>query len=297
MTIIQFDGKKSRHIKSKPLLRFHTATLVLLVLVILSAIIVWAWFAGEGTINSIFSQINAFQQNPPMWLEVPMVTGRYLLVPTVGLFVAMLVVMKMSPQPRVWSRRLVVGMLIFLTGRYLIWRTLSTLNVADPLNGVFSLGLFFLEMLVLVSSTIQLFLMLNLKDRCREAEENSLAVINGHFNPTVDILIPTYNEPEFILRRTVIGCQALDYSNKKIYLLDDTRRPEMKALAEELGCEYLTRPDNRHAKAGNLNNAMNYTHGELIVVFDADFIPTKDFLTRTVGFFQYEKVALVQTPQ
>jgi Glycosyltransferases, probably involved in cell wall biogenesis len=89
----------------------------------------------------------------------------------------------------------------------------------------------------------------------------------------------------------------MDYANKKIYLLDDTRRPHIKALAEELGCEYLTRPDNKHAKAGNLNNAISKTNGELIVCFDADFVPTKNFLTRTVGFFQDERVALVQTPQ
>lgn len=185
--------------------------------------------------------------------------------------------MKVSPQPRRWSRRLVVGILIILTLRYILWRSLSTLNVADPLNGVFSLGLFFFEMLLLLSSTIQLFLMLNVKDRHREAEEKSVAVVNGSFTPSVDILIPTYNEPVFILRRTVIGCQAIEYPNKKVYLLDDTRRPEMRELAQELGCEYITRPDNRHAKAGNLNHAIPQTNGELIVVFDADFVPTKTF--------------------
>jgi cellulose synthase (UDP-forming) len=71
----------------------------------------------------------------------------------------------------------------------------------------------------------------------------------------------------------------------------------MKQLAEELGCEYLTRPDNQHAKAGNLNHALAKNSGELIAVFDADFIPTKNFLTRTAGFFQDDKVGLVQTPQ
>lgn len=46
-----------------------------------------------------------------------------------------------------------------------------------------------------------------------------------------------------------------------------------------------------------MNHALHHTSGELIVVFDADFIPTKNFLTRTVGFFVDEQVALVQTPQ
>lgn len=128
--------------------------------------------------------------------------------------------------------------------------------------------------------------MLNVKDRRQEATRKSIAVIQGIFTPSVDILIPTYNEPVFILRRTIIGCQALEYTNKKIYILDDTKRPEMKKLAEELGCECITRSDNKYAKAGNLNHAIAQTDGELIVVFDADFVPTKNFLTRTVGFFK-----------
>ena len=221
----------------------------------------------------------------------------YLLVPTAVLFLIAQVVMKISPQPQNWSRALVVGILLTLTLRYVVWRSLSTLNLADPLNGTFSLGLFFMEMLAIASGTIQLFLMLGVKDRLREAQEYTEAVKQGNFTPSVDILIPTYNEPAFILRRTIIGCQALDYADKKVYLLDDTRRPEIKQLAQELGCHYITRPDNRYAKAGNLNHAIKKTSGELIVVFDADFIPTKNFLTRTVGFFQNKKIALVQTPQ
>ncbi|WP_088892033.1 glycosyltransferase family 2 protein [Leptolyngbya ohadii] len=277
--------------------RPQTTTLILLGIVLLSGAIVAGWFTGQGTISRIFTQLNALQNQPPLWLEVPMVAGGYLLFPTVALFAIVLVVTKISPQPRFWSRVTVVGILLALTVRYLLWRSLTTLNVSTPMNGVFSLGLFFLELLMLVSSTIQLFLMLRVRDRRREADWLAMDVMEGRYQPTVDIMIPTYNEPDFILRRTVIGCQAIDYAHKKIYLLDDTRRPEIKKLAEELGCEYLTRPDNRFAKAGNLNHAIGQTHGDLIVVFDADFVPTRNFLVRTVGFFQNPEVALVQTPQ
>ncbi len=273
------------------------ATLFLLSIVFLSGAGVTAWFAGVGVIQQIFTQIQLMQDNPPMWLEVPMVAGKYLLAPTVVLFLIALVVMKISPQPRSWSRVLVVCILLGLTIRYILWRSLSTLNVADPLNGFFSLGLFFLEMLLLANATLQLFLMLRVKNRQREADFLTLQVLDGSFYPSVDILIPTYSEPEFIVRRTIIGCQAIDYTNKKIYLLDDTRRLEMKQLALELGCEYMTRPDNLYAKAGNLNHCIPQINGELIVIFDADFVPTKNFLIRTVGFFQDEKIALVQTPQ
>ncbi|MBE9177238.1 glycosyltransferase [Oculatella sp. LEGE 06141] len=297
MTTSSSEGRPSKHSQQQALAKPQVTTVVLLSIIALSGAIAAAWFAGQGTISRIFAQLNALQTSPPLWLEVPMVAGQYLLVPTVALFVLVLVVMRVSPQPRTWSRAIVVTILLMLTVRYLLWRSLSTLNLDTPLNGVFSLGLFFLELLMLVSGTIQLLLMLRVRDRRREADWLEMDVREGRYMPTVDILIPTYNEPAFILRRTVIGCQALEYPNRTIYLLDDTRRPEIQALAEELGCEYMTRPDNRHAKAGNLNHAIARTTGEFLVVFDADFVPTKNFLHRTLGFFQDAKIALVQTPQ
>jgi len=297
MTTSDLRSEASKSRNRKGVLQPRFATLFLVGIVVLSGGIVTAWFAGVGAIQQIFSQINFLQENPPMWLEVPMVMGEYLLAPTVVLLAIAIAIMKVSPQPRTWSRVLVVGILLALTLRYILWRSLSTLNVADPLNGFFSLGLFFLEMLMLASSTLQLFLMLRMKNRRREADLLANQVLDGSFQPSVDIFIPTYDEPVFILRRTIIGCQAIEYANKKIYLLDDTRRTEVKQMAAELGCEYMTRPDNRYAKAGNLNHAIAKTNSELLVVFDADFVPTQNFLTRTVGFFQDENVALVQTPQ
>jgi cellulose synthase (UDP-forming) len=100
-------------------------------------------------------------------------------------------------------------------------------------------------------------------------------VLSGRYLPSVDVFVPTYNEPEYIVRRTVIGCQAMEYPNKTIYILDDTRRPFIKALAEELRCEYITRPDNTHAKAGNLNNALRYTQGELIQLWMRTLFPSR----------------------
>ncbi len=284
---------------NKRIFRPQAATLVMLVVIVLAGAICIGWFTGDGDIRQIVAEIDALQEYPPLWLQVPMATGEYLLAPTVIMFLLAFAITRVSPQPRTWSRTIVVSILLALTIRYLLWRSLTTLNLSTPLNGVISLGLFGLEMLTLTTGVIQLFLMLRIKDRHREADQQAIAVLAGQYTPTVDILIPTFNEPLFILRRTVIGCQALDYPAQqlKIYLLDDTRRSEVQDLAAELGCEYMTRPDNRHAKAGNLNHAIARTTGELIVIFDADFIPTQNFLTRTVGFFQQQRVALVQTPQ
>lgn len=116
------------------------------------------------------------------------------------------------------------------------------------------------------------------------------------FVPRLEIIVQFFFSPSChpIRLRTIIGCQALDYVNKTIYLLHDTRRVEVNDLAETLGCKYLTRADNSHA-TGNLNHALHQTNGELVVVFDAEFISTKNFLSRPVGFFIDEQVALVQT--
>jgi cellulose synthase (UDP-forming) len=274
------------------------ATLVILGLIGFFGSIAIAWFVGEMNITSAFVQLQQFQQNPPLWLQVPSDVGKQVLVIwAIALSLFVYSITKIYPQPQTWSRFAVVAILIFFTLRYVFWRSFSTLNLVDPLNGVFSLALYFLEMLTIFSGVVQLFLLVQSRDRRTEADLLAVAVEAGEFCPTVDILIPTFNEPTFILRRTIIGCQAMDYPRKTIYLLDDQQRPEMAELALELGCEYFARPEHRYAKAGNLNYAIARSSGELVVCFDADFIPTRNFLTRTLGFFQDPKVALVQTPQ
>ena len=279
-------------------LGLQPATLVLLTTLGFFTTVIFSWLLGNSHVSELFAQLHILQENPPIWLETPQLNNKYyLLAPTILLFLLAQIIIQVSPHPKTWSRRIVVSILLLLTIRYLSWRVLSTLNLSNPIDGIFSLTLLLMELLAMAGSILQLLMMFKIKERHQQAEKYSQLVIKKKYNPSVDILIPTYNEPEFILKRTVIGCQALNYDRKKIYLLDDTKRPEIKKLARELGCNYITRPDNRHAKAGNLNYAIAQTNGELIVVFDADFIPTTNFLTRTVGFFHNNRVGLVQTPQ
>jgi cellulose synthase (UDP-forming) len=269
----------------------------------LAAAIVIAWFAGEARITDLFNQLQRWQNQPPLWLGTPVVTVQYLLAPTVVLLLVAYIVTRISPRPRPWSRCIVIGILLTLMVRYLLWRCLATLNLATPLEGTLSLVLLGIELFGLTLGIIQLLLLLLVRDRRPQADRLEQDVTQGRYQPWVDVFIPTYDEPTFILRRTIIGCQAMDYSRKTIYLLDDTHRPEVRDLATDLGCEYVTRPNNDHAKAGNLNHAIEYARvpgrppGELIASFDADFVPTRNFLCRTVGFFQDSKVGLVQTPQ
>jgi len=119
---------------------------------------------------------------------------------------------------------------------------------------------------------------------------------------TVDVFITTYNEAEDLVRLTAEAALRIDWPYKKVYILDDGSRPQMKALADALGCGYISRGKEwenkpRHAKAGNVNNALLETDGDFILVLDADQIPAPDILKKTLGFFRDEKMAFVQTPQ
>lgn len=113
--------------------------------------------------------------------------------------------------------------------------------------------------------------------------------------PSVDIFVCTYDEPVRVLEATLGGCRAISYRHTT-YLLDDGHRPEIAALAIEMGALYISRPDNAHAKAGNINHALGCTDGELILALDADHVPHPDILEATLGYFDDPAVGLVQTP-
>ncbi len=106
--------------------------------------------------------------------------------------------------------------------------------------------------------------------------------------PDVDVFVTTHNEETDVVFKTVNACLHMEYPDKKkvhIYICDDMDRPEMNALAKRMGVGYLGLSDNKHAKAGNLNNAINKTKSPLIATFDADMIPRHFFLMRTVPYF------------
>ena len=117
--------------------------------------------------------------------------------------------------------------------------------------------------------------------------------------PTVDIYIPTYNEPLKVVRPTILAALDVDWPKDKlrVYVLDDGKRPQFKELCDEVGAIHLTRANSKHAKAGNLNAAMKKTSGEFIAIFDCDHIPTRSFLQVAMGWFvRDKKLAMTQTP-
>lgn len=118
---------------------------------------------------------------------------------------------------------------------------------------------------------------------------------------TVDVFITCYNEPVELVRETAIAARNIIWPHRT-FILDDGRSPAMEAMAAEVGVEYITRSNvwqgkDRHAKAGNLVNAMGQTFGEFILILDADQVPGEKILTNTLGYFRDPQVAFVQTPQ
>ena len=197
---------------------------------------------------------------------------------------------------RPWSYALMEGVLLVVALRYFAWRA-TTLNTAHPLSLVCSGVLFAAELTYLLTAGLQLLPALRYDPTLcsRQADQRQDWIeIN---NPSVDIWIPTYNEPERMIKRAILTCRNLNYQNRSITVLDDGHRPAVARLAAELGVGYLSRDGNAHRKAGNLNHALAHTNGDFIAVFDCDFMPFSGFLERSLGFFADPRVALVQTPQ
>jgi cellulose synthase (UDP-forming) len=173
-----------------------------------------------------------------------------------------------------------------VTAAYLLWRLTGTINLdwwwlAIPLfvveiHNAFGLGLYTVALWSLDSDPYPA------RTRLRK--------------PSVAVLIPTYNEPIEVLLPTIAASVAIEPEHET-WVLDDGRREEVARLAEQLGARYLTRPDNRHAKAGNLNHALGVVDTEIVAVLDADHVPTARFLTSLLPYFEDPSIAFVQSPQ
>lgn len=167
---------------------------------------------------------------------------------------------------------------------WIAWRWRSSLNWEHP---AFSLILVIAETYGLISMAAFIF------TAWRLAHRESLPAPAGL---TVDVFITCYDEPLQLLRRTAISARAIRYPHVTA-ILDDGKRDEVKAMAEELGIEYIRRPGNEFAKAGNLNHAFGVTSGEFVLQLDADHVPLPNILDRLLGYFNDPKVAFVQCPQ
>ena len=211
------------------------------------------------------------------------------------------------------ARQMFLAIGSFVVIRYMYWRVTGTLPPVNDALG-FSIGVLLLcaELYCVLILVVSLTINADPLDRPRlpKDDDNDL--------PTVDVFVPTYNEDEYILATTIAAAASMEYPPEKltVWLLDDggtdqkcddanpekaeaarVRRASLQTLCAQLGAVYHTRKRNEHAKAGNMNDALRSSNGEIVAVFDADHAPFRSFLRETVGHFKRDpKLFLVQTP-
>jgi cellulose synthase (UDP-forming) len=200
-----------------------------------------------------------------------------------------------------WVRGTLVAISLILTWNYLLWRITQTLPQfgmsADWLCGITFLSA---EVLTGIGGTITWFMLSRSSSRSAAVEANTPWLVRTQ--PLVDVLICTFNEDRAILERTIIGAMAMSYPNSRVWVLDDGPRAWLRDLCAQRGCNYLSRPDNSHAKAGNINHAVRHlaqlaSPPDFIAVLDADFVPFHNFVSRALCLFMDPAVGIVQTPQ
>jgi cellulose synthase (UDP-forming) len=189
---------------------------------------------------------------------------------------------------------LLITLSLLVSLRYIFWRVTDTLDFSSFLQTFLGVGLLLAEVYAIIALVLAYFQTLWPLDR-----KPAPLPANPDEWPAVDVFIPSYNEPLDVVRPTVFAALALDWPPDKlnVYLLDDGRREDFRRFAEEVGCHYIIRPDNKGAKAGNINHALAQTSSEYVVIFDCDHVATRGFLQLSLGWMLRDQgLAMVQTP-
>ncbi|HJY91677.1 MAG TPA: glycosyltransferase, partial [Candidatus Acidoferrum sp.] len=200
-----------------------------------------------------------------------------------------------------WVRAALVATSLILTWNYLLWRITQTLPpFGISAEWLFGISFLSVELMTGIGGTITWIMLTRSSSRSATVTANTPWLL--HTRPLVDVLICTYNEDRAILERTILGAMAMHYPNFRVWVLDDGRRAWLSELCAQKGCNYLTRPDNSHAKAGNINHAAQHlaqlaSPPDFIAVLDADFVPFYNFVSRALSLFKDPAVGIVQTPQ
>jgi cellulose synthase (UDP-forming) len=192
-------------------------------------------------------------------------------------------------------------MSMFCTFRYGYWRILQVVQFfRDPASHWGALDAFFIMSLLFAEAYAFCILFMGYFQTIWPLRRAPVSLPETTEEwPHIDVLIPTYNEPLDVVRYTALGALNMDWPADKmhIYILDDGQRKEFEEFAFEAGIGYKIRPDNEHAKAGNINTALKTTTSPLVAIFDCDHVPTRSFLQMTVGWFLRDpKLAMLQTP-
>ena len=217
------------------------------------------------------------------------------------LLMALVLIFPLLDRRKLWPRLLAVGLIEWATCRYLWFRWSETFPTSGGWVYGYQLAFLIVESLALGLTILVGILILRLRERTPEVDVLERQFLEDQNFPTVDVIIPTYGEPESVLRRTVEGCVRILWPRDRlrILFLDDGNRPWLKEMCAQYGVDYLVRPNlGQGGKAGNLNYGLVHSNGDFICGLDADFIPSPRILTRLVALCGSEPdIGLAQTPQ
>jgi len=219
-----------------------------------------------------------------------------------GLLIGLLVMVRLLDPFQARDRILFGSTAGALLMMYALWRWHDTLPAfAFSVQNLWEYFFFAFEALAIGYTMMSIVILFRHIDRSGQADAAQDRMEREGGFPPVDVFICTYDEPIEILEKSILTALELDYPDATVWVLDDTRREWFREYCGAVGARYVTRDNNRDAKAGNLNNGLAVTAAQtnapLILVLDADFAPRPDFLKRTVGLLSNPDVAVVQTPQ
>lgn len=160
-------------------------------------------------------------------------------------------------------------------------------------------------LLIFMYALAQLNLLLNYLAAKRKKDNSpTFDLTKPEETPYVTIQLPVFNEM-YVMERLLDNIAKIEYPNDKleIQVLDDstdetvvtTRAHVEKLKATGLDITHITRTDRTGFKAGALKEGLKIAKGELIAIFDSDFLPEPDWLKRTIPYFKDEQLGVVQT--
>jgi cellulose synthase (UDP-forming) len=199
-----------------------------------------------------------------------------------------------------FGRAVISILCVALTLRYIVWHGTIGMPIGQtPLQQAWAWFFFAIETMALMSAISVYIFMSRTRDRSPDADRAQLSPL---LDAPVDVFIATYNEQRAIVERTIVGAMAIEHPDLRVWVLDDGARDWLRDLAAELGVEYVRRVNGKRAKAGNVNNGLRHALAtgrkpEFVLLLDADFVPKRKILKRTLGLFEEPDVGIVQTPQ
>lgn len=201
-----------------------------------------------------------------------------------------------SPQDA-GSRKLVCWGVIGGNSLYLVWRLGFTLPHEAVEGGGLAWTYAAIETLALLEAAIFWLCMSKTREASGVDQPAGVGVPPSGYAPAVEIWIPTYREPVEVLEKAVLAAQAVVHSRLRVKVLDDGDQEWLRLQCIEWQVDYLRRDEHQHAKAGNLNNALKSTEAEFIVIMDADFAASRNFIKAALPYFDDPRLAILQTPQ